>query len=384
MNGTQLATLGVSEEEHTPAHVPTTDAPLSSGRPPLRLAPALPEVSRPPAEPVRLPRRRGALDEEWPAAADDFTPWLTRNLDVLGDAMGVDLSVLATDVSADGFRYDISARDADGRVVVITNQLEGTDLARLGDCLAAASGLRASAVVWVSRHLGDDIRHAFDWLNERNDQPIRFFGIEVDVALAGEVGPHVPYLDVIARPSDWADDPRSHRGPRNWGTEESAQNRARQDLFREVLLAVSTSRPAVRLPARNIDCSWLDFGAGPFGSWSIAQVDDGRVRIEARLDTGDPLRTASLFDLLDGKREEWSQVAGLDLAFEGGGGRRARRIAVHHPAVDLLDLSQHARDALVVWAVRTFVALYDTLDVTLRGRAQLMQDLSAGSRTRDR
>ena len=40
------------------------------------------------------------------------------------------------------------------------------------------------------------------------------------------------------------------------------------------------------------------------------------------------------------------------------------------------------RDALVVWAVRTFVALHDTLDVTLRGRAQLLHDATRGSRGR--
>ncbi|WP_392543291.1 hypothetical protein [Oryzobacter telluris] len=381
MNGTHLAAVGAPGSGSTPAPVPSTDdVQTTGGRPALRLAPALPEPPAPPPHPVDRPRRRGDLDEAWPSAASDFTPWLVGHLDVLGDAMGVHLTVAETDVTADGFRYDIAARDVDGRVIVITNQLEGTDLARLGDCLAAAAGLNAAAVVWVSRHLGDDIRHAFDWLNDRGDQPIRFFGVEVDVALAADTGPHVPFVEVIARPADWADDPASHRW-RDWGVGETPENRARQDLFREVLLAVGTSRPSVRIPARNTDRSWLDFAAGAFGSWGLAQVDDGRIRVEARLDTGDRARSTSLFDLVRPKQEEWSRSAGLELAFEGGGARRVNRIAVHHPPVDLLALSPDQHDALVVWLVRSVVALYDTLDVTLRGRAQLMQDLS---RTRGR
>ena len=146
-------------------------------------------------------RRVGDPDEVWPPARDDFSPWLYRNVDVLADAVGFGLKRVTADVDVEGFHFDLRAEHLeDDRVVLVTTQLEGADLSVLGECLGAVSGLGDPIVVWLTRQLRDDVRHTFDWLNARDDTPIRFYGIEVGVAVVGDTGPRVPWLDVISRP----------------------------------------------------------------------------------------------------------------------------------------------------------------------------------------
>jgi hypothetical protein len=86
----------------------------------------------------------------WTSEAGDFTPWLAENLDVLADELGMSLTLIAMEVPVGEFWLDIQAQTADGGVVIVENQLERTDHGHLGQLLVYASGLEASAVVWVA------------------------------------------------------------------------------------------------------------------------------------------------------------------------------------------------------------------------------------------
>ena len=73
------------------------------------------------------------LREAWPNEASDFTPWLADNLERLSEVIGLRLELEDTEVSIEGFSADILARiPADGSLVVVENQLEGTDHTHLG------------------------------------------------------------------------------------------------------------------------------------------------------------------------------------------------------------------------------------------------------------
>ena len=73
------------------------------------------------------------LREAWPNEASDFTPWLADNLERLSEVIGLPLELEDTEVSVEGFSADILARiPADGSLVVVENQLEGTDHTHLG------------------------------------------------------------------------------------------------------------------------------------------------------------------------------------------------------------------------------------------------------------
>jgi hypothetical protein len=56
-----------------------------------------------------------------------------------------------------------------------------TDHGHLGQLLVYASGLEAVVVVWVAPAFRDDHRRTLDWLNERTDEGVSFFGVEVGI-----------------------------------------------------------------------------------------------------------------------------------------------------------------------------------------------------------
>ena len=63
----------------------------------------------------------------WPDEARDFTPWLANNIQMLGEALGLDLVVDKREADIGDFSLDLLARDlSTGHTVVIENQLTST------------------------------------------------------------------------------------------------------------------------------------------------------------------------------------------------------------------------------------------------------------------
>ena len=79
------------------------------------------------------------LREAWPNEALDFTPWLAKNISILGEAVGIDISVQERESPVGNFSADIFATDSDnGRKIIIENQLEDTDHDHLGKLITYA------------------------------------------------------------------------------------------------------------------------------------------------------------------------------------------------------------------------------------------------------
>ena len=47
------------------------------------------------------------LRDIWPHEALDFTPWLARNINVLGDAIGLELELIQEEANVGDFSLDI-------------------------------------------------------------------------------------------------------------------------------------------------------------------------------------------------------------------------------------------------------------------------------------
>src|SRR6266545_1786839 len=89
----------------------------------------------------------------WIDEARDFTPWLAQeeNLALLGETIGIELELEGVEVRVGAFKADILAEEAGtGQYVLIENQLERTNHDHLGKLVTYASGLGATAVVWVA------------------------------------------------------------------------------------------------------------------------------------------------------------------------------------------------------------------------------------------
>ena len=137
--------------------------------------------------------------------ADDFTPWLAEenNLKLLGDTIGLELQLEATEKDVGPFRADILCRDTESENwVLIENQIERTDHTHLGQLLTYAAGLEAVTIVWIARRFTDEHRTALDWLNNKTGDGINFFGLEIELWRIGD-SIAAPKFNVVSRPNEW-------------------------------------------------------------------------------------------------------------------------------------------------------------------------------------
>ena len=102
------------------------------------------------------------------------------------------------------FRADILCKNTlDGSWVLIENQIEKTDHMHLGQLLTYAAGLEAVTIIWIASKFIEEHRAALDWLNEKTDGRINFFGLEVELWRIGN-SPIAPKFNVVSKPNDWS------------------------------------------------------------------------------------------------------------------------------------------------------------------------------------
>ena len=143
------------------------------------------------------------LREAWPHEANNFTPWLADNLDRLAEAIAIDLEPIQTEAPVEQFSADILARNSmDDSVVLIENQLEGSNHTHLGQIMTYLAGLEARTVIWIARDFADAHLSAVRWLNENTTDSFDFFAVQIKVVRIGD-SPLVPIFDVRERPSEW-------------------------------------------------------------------------------------------------------------------------------------------------------------------------------------
>ena len=145
------------------------------------------------------------LRAAWESEATDFTPWLAKeeNLHLLGESIGIELELESQEKGVGPFRADILCKDtSDGSWVLIENQLEKTNHTHLGQLITYAAGLNAVTIVWISEKFTEEHRAALDWMNEKTDEKIRLFGIEVKLFQIGNSAP-APKFEIISQPNDW-------------------------------------------------------------------------------------------------------------------------------------------------------------------------------------
>ncbi|MBE9029921.1 DUF4268 domain-containing protein [filamentous cyanobacterium LEGE 11480] len=144
--------------------------------------------------------------EYWKREDSDFTPWLaeTSNIQLLSEAIGIELEVEAQEKQVGPFRADILCKDtANDHWVLIENQLERTDHIHLGQLLTYAAGLNAVTIVWIAARFTEEHRAALDWLNEISNEDFNFFGLEIELWKIGKSAV-APKFNIISKPNDWS------------------------------------------------------------------------------------------------------------------------------------------------------------------------------------
>ena len=145
------------------------------------------------------------LRSVWPHEALDFTPWLAEdeNLEMLSDAVGLDISLNETESSVGDFNVDIYATDiGTGRKIIIENQLGDTNHDHLGKLITYASGKSAEIIIWIVKKAREEHKAAVEWLNNHTDDDIQFFLIEIKLYQIENSEKAVKF-EVVEKPNDW-------------------------------------------------------------------------------------------------------------------------------------------------------------------------------------
>ena len=263
----------------------------------------------------------------WPNEASDFTPWLAEHIDLLGEALGLDIEITQTEAAVGAFSLDILGTVlGSDRVVIIENQLERTDHVHLGQLLAYAAGLDANIVVWISPDVRDEHRQAIHWLNERATDAVAFFAVNLEVWRIGNSLP-APRFNVVAQPSEF-----QRKLVKETQTERTAKQLAYHDFYVDLLQRLLAASPNFTKsdPANVRHNSWTNFSAGRSGfhvGWAFTA--SGQFRVELYVDTGDRAENKSAFDQLQKESAAIEAVIGEQLTWERLDNRRASRVFAH-------------------------------------------------------
>lgn len=104
----------------------------------------------------------------WKNETADFTKWLSQeeNLNLLGEAVGMDLERIGTEERVGDFRADIFAKELEyGKTVIIENQLEESNHKHLGQIITYAAGKEAGCIIWIVKRAREEHAKAIEWLN---------------------------------------------------------------------------------------------------------------------------------------------------------------------------------------------------------------------------
>lgn len=239
------------------------------------------------------------LSEIWKHEARDFTPWLAKNIQKLGDALKLDLELIDTEASVGDFSLDLLAQ-VKGRsiIVIIENQFNQTNHDHLGKLLTYAAGYDASIIVWISETIRDEHRQALEWLNQRTDTETQFFGIVLEVVQIDDSKPALNFKLVVF-PNEWQKSKRQESS-----TNRSARGEKYKTYYQALideLVKQDFTRP--RTPSTD---NWFNFSSGikagiqfgvqfPRGNKVLAYINIGKELGENRI---------AIFNALEDRKAE--------------------------------------------------------------------------------
>lgn len=259
----------------------------------------------------------------WQQEAGQFTPWLADNIRFLNEALGLEIEFVQREKPVGDFAVDIFGREtgANGREVIIENQLDPTNHNHLGQLLTYAAGLDAKIVVWISPQFRDEHRQALDWLNLHTTKGVDFFGVELELFRIDDSLP-APHFKVVAQPNEWQEEVASQTQ-----TVPTERRIAYHDFFVDLLNRLKDRSPNFTSSSRVGYENWMSFGAGRSGFSFGPVFATNRFQVELYIDTGSKEVNEHAFDLLCQEREVIEGLLGETLVWERLDNRRACRVS---------------------------------------------------------
>lgn len=243
------------------------------------------------------------LREIWKTEDQGFTPWLAEegNLELLGNAIGIELELEAQEKNVGPFRADILCKNtADDTKVLIENQIERTDHRHLGQLLTYAAGLQSVVIVWVASKFTEEHRKALDWLNEITDARFSFFGLEVELWKIGN-SQAAPKFNIISQPNNWSK--TVAQAVRNLDNQETSETKGLQYRYWQNFISYLENSSSKLRPQAPSPKHWLTFSVGRSGFHVNALLNTVTNRIGVELVIADKDGEKSFYHLLAKDKE---------------------------------------------------------------------------------
>ena len=267
--------------------------------------------------------------EVWAGESGDFTPWLEKNADLLGEALDMDLIHVQTEAPVGRYSADLVFRDVstDG-LIVVENMFGATDHDHLGKLITYAAGLEASYAVLLAPEFREEHRSALNWLNSISADDFGFFGVVLEAWRIGDSLP-APRLRVDVKPDSWG---RSVRAARV-NSELNERERAYQRFWGEFLPAFRDRYPDWTRAMAPSTRYYMSFPASRSNllRYSATFYRSKRLRAEAYIDTRDAETTKSVFDDLHRRKEQIEKAVGENLEWDRMDGKRGARVSIYYP-----------------------------------------------------
>lgn len=313
--------------------------------------------------------------EAWKNEASHFTPWLASDegLELLQDALEMDLEVEATEQYIGPFKADIVAKRTDTpeeHWVLIENQLEKTDHRHLGQLLTYAAGLKAATIVWVAERFEEEHRAALDWLNAITAEEFEFYGLEIELWRIND-SPPAPMFNVIAQPNEWSREVKqsADKGPSDL---KQQQQRYWQGVRAKLLEKKSRVRPQKAHPQH-----WADYALGRSGTWLSATVNSAKKYISVEFSFRGPPGKI-WFGELEAHRAEIDARVGPGLSWQRLDGKKQSRIALYREGTDPTNESDWpAQHAWLVETLELFHSVFRPYAMNLSDGAVAEDDTEA-------
>lgn len=311
----------------------------------------------------------------WSSEAADFTPWLAQedNLALLGQTIGIDLELEAQERSVGPFRADILCKDVStNHWVLIENQLEPTDHGHLGQLLTYAAGLDAVTIIWVSAGFREEHRAALDWLNEKTDDSVLFFGLEIELWRIND-SPPAPKFNIVCKPNDWTASVAQTARSIESGVL-TPMKELQLAYWQQFTASVQGNR--VLRPQSARPQSYLYLSSGRGGVEYIARFSSRDPWVQVSVNLNTQRSDSAWFPLLLQQREEIDRELGTTLDWDHPRDNyKENRMAIRLEGADFREQSDWPRQH--DWLRRHLTLLYQVFGPRIRALPQLGQ-VSAG------
>ena len=241
------------------------------------------------------------LREVWTSEDRHFTPWLAEpeNLELLGEALGIDLVLEAQEKDVGPFRADLLCKNTaeEDSWVVIENQLEKTDHRHLGQLLTYGAGLHARTIVWISAQFTEEHRAAIDWLNRMANGSVQFFGIEIELwRIGGSTA--APRFNVVSKPNDWEATVENAKDA--IGAEEGNRSQKLRVRYWTAFRDYLREHHSKLRPQKPSQDHWYSFGVGTSRAHTAALLitRDNTIAVELRMTAEDAKDLEAVADRL--------------------------------------------------------------------------------------